>query len=177
MSLVHWNWLVWAELLAIELPLAIVAFLALADITYITSTAALVWRGVAFGVNLLAWFVLVYFVDPATSGRAGTARTRGTAPARVHNGYFIVPTLAHLVLLAHWIAFRSKFAGLSPLTFFVNVDAFAVFRSIELLGELAFALILVYWLVESRTTRTNVRVTEWELANKVRSQTASSGAI
>lgn len=146
-----------AELIVVEIPLGVVAWGAVANLFYISSLAALIWRIVAFAINFLAWIVLVYFVDPETS-HTSSARTRGDAYERAHNAYFVVPMLAHVLVVTLWIAFRSQFAGLSPLSFFVNIDAFGVFRSIELVGLFLFVAILGFWFYESRHSRLHVRI-------------------
>ena len=159
-NFIRWSWMEWVELIFVELPLAVVAFGAVSNLFYISPLAALVWRSIAFSLNLCAWCILVWFVDGETSGRGGTARTRGASIARAQRGYFLVPLLLHLLLLGFWIAYRTQFADLAPLDFVTNADAFAVLRDIEALGMVAFIVIVLYWIFEARHTRLHIRITQ-----------------
>lgn len=172
MNTLLWWWLVMAELVVVEIPLGVVAWGAVANLFYISSLAALIWRIVAFLINFLAWIVLVYFVDPETA-HASTARSRGDAYERAHNAYFVVPMLVHVLVVTLWIAFRSQFAGLSPLSFFVNLDAFGVFRSVEIVGLFLFVAIMGFWFYESRHARLHVRISGF--AKTQQQQKSSSG--
>lgn len=159
MNYLLWMWLTIAELVVVELPLAIVAWGATTNTFYISSAASLVWRIIAFLINAIAWAIIVYIADPLVGGER-SARTRGAALSRAQNLYFAVPALVHLFIITLWIAFRVQFAGLSPLSFFVNIDAFAVLRSIELISLLMFTVILGFWFFESRHSRLHVRITQ-----------------
>ena len=159
MNVFLWGWLIVAEMAIVEAPLGIVAWGAVANLFYISSLTALIWRIIAFFINFIAWIVLVYFVDPETT-RVPGARSRGDAYERTHTAYFLVPMLVHFVVITLWIAYRSQFAGLSPLSFTVNTDAFLVFRSIEEVGLLLFIGILSFWFSESRPTRLHVRISK-----------------
>jgi len=159
-----WSWLILAELILVELPLFIVDYGAVTDLFYVSSLVLLVWRIVAFVIDALAWGVLVYFSDAETSA-ATTVRNRGNAWMRSQVGYFIVPMLVHLLVIAHWIPFRIKFAGLSPLDFYTNLPAFEVQRSIQLVSEALFALVLAFWYFDGRHKRLHTRITFLQRAN------------
>lgn len=159
MTSILWWWLTVAALVVVEVPLAIVAWGATSNAFYIAPVTALVWRIIAFLVNAVAWGIVVYFVDPETAGERGI-RSRGAALSRAQSLYFAVPALAHLFIITLWIAYQVQFAGLSPLSFSVNIDAFHVLRSVELLGIAAFAIILGYWFFDSRHARLHVRISQ-----------------
>lgn len=159
MNTVLWWWLTIAELVIVEIPLGVVAWGATTNAFYISSLASLWWRIIAFVINAIAWGIVVYFVDPETIGERAI-RSRGAAMARAQSFYFAIPALVHLLIVTLWIAFRVQFAGLTPLNFFVNIDAFQVLRSIELVSLVMFALILAFWFFDSRHTRLHVRITQ-----------------
>lgn len=169
-----WGWLVFAEMVLVEFPLAIVAWGAVTNLFYISPTTALVWRIVAFIIDLIAWLVLVYIGDPEAAYAGGTARTRGSAPERTQNAYFIVPLCVHLLIISLWIPHTIQFSGLTPLNFFTNIDAFGVLRTIETIGLLLFGSIVAFWFYESRHTRLYIRISQGKSARSASSTSATS---
>lgn len=155
-----WSWLIVAEMIIVELPLFLVDFAAVTDWFYVSSMVLLIWRIIALVIDAAIWGILIYRVDRETVSAIGTMRTRGGAWTRSQIGYFIVPALVHLLIIVHWIPFRLKFHGLSPLSFTVNVDAFHVARSIHIIGEVLFAsLVAAFWYYEGKHMRLHYRIT------------------
>ena len=148
-----------AEMVIVQLPLFIVAMLAVLDVSYVAPGASLTWRSIALGVDLLAWLALVYVYDSGSVCATNqSAQSRGSAPVNVHVGYFFVPLLANLALVVSWITHRVKFAGLAPLNFTTNTDAFLVQRSIEQFSVVFFFFVAAFWFHEPRNTALRIRI-------------------
>lgn len=149
MSSTFLYWLTVAEFVLVELPLAAVAYGAVSNAFYITPTTSLIWRILAFAINLVAWVAICWIFYPKMS-LSKSARTRGDALEKVHTAYFVVPMLVHLLIVLLWIAHRVQFAGLSPLNFSTNIDAFHVLRSIETVSLVLFTLVLSFCFYDTR---------------------------
>lgn len=149
MSSTFLHWVAVGEMVLVELPLAVVAFGAVSNAFYISPLHSLVWRIIAFLLNLIAWLVVCFYFYPKMSASKAQL-TRGDALDKVHYAYFFIPIMAHLLMVALWISHRVQFAGLSPLNFFTNIDAFHVLRSIETIGLILFITIASFWFYDKR---------------------------
>jgi len=169
MSSTFLYWLAVAEFVLVEFPLAIVAFGAVSNAFYITPTTALIWRILAFLINLIAWTVISWFFYPKMHS-SKSARTRGDALEKVHTAYFVVPMLVHLLLVLLWIAHRVQFAGLSPLNFVTNIDAFHVLRSIETVALILFTTVLSFCFYDTRHRALHLMVVKTHTGQQAQQQ-------
>lgn len=123
----------WTMLLY-ELVVGVFALLGVDDVYYLTPTDMLIFYAVAAGIYALLCVAVSVLArgDPTDFVRTFVG------------GFFalgLVLSVVRAVLAGVWLA---KFGGLSPLSFTVNADAFAVYRSTLTVDLAVFAVIVTY---------------------------------